>query len=65
MLSFAICMVIAVAVPFVLTVMLGKKKTQLVEVNAAENVNAVEVVKAVKSDVATTELKAFGLTDHH
>ena len=58
MLSFAICMAIAVAVPFVLTVMLGKKKLQFAGVNA-EEVKAVEVVKAVKAESAKTEMKAF------
>lgn len=43
MLTFAICMLIAVAVPFVLTVMVGKKKLQPKEVKSAE----------------VTELKAF------
>lgn len=58
MLSFAICMAIAVAVPFVLTVMLGKKKLQFAGVNA-EEVKAVEVVKVVKEESAKTEMKAF------
>lgn len=58
MLSFAICMAIAVAVPFVLTVMLGKKKLQFAGGNA-EEVKVVEVVKAVKAETAKTEMKAF------
>lgn len=58
MLSFAICMAIAVAVSFVLTVMLGKKKLQFAGVNA-EEVKAVEVVKVVKEESAKTEMKAF------
>lgn len=47
MLTFAICMLIAVAVPFVLTVMVGKKKLQPKEVKSAE----------------VTELKAFATGD--
>ena len=58
MLSFAICMAIAVAVPFALTVMLGKKKLQFAGVNA-EEVKAVEVVKTVKAESVKTEMKAF------
>ena len=58
MLSFAICMAIAVAVPFVLTVMLGKKKLQFAGVNA-EEVKAVEVVKTVRAESVKTEMKAF------
>lgn len=48
MLSFAVCMLIAVAVPFVLTVMVGKKKLQPKEVKSVEEVKSAEV----------TELKA-------
>ena len=58
MLSFAICMAIAVAVPFVLTVMLGKKKLQFAGGNA-EEVKAVEVVKTVRAESVKTEMKAF------
>lgn len=47
MLSFAICMVIAVAVPFILTVMVGKKKLQPKEMKSSE----------------VTELKAFATGD--
>ena len=47
MLTFAVCMLIAVAVPFVLTVMVGKKKLQPKEVKSAE----------------VTELKAFATGD--
>ncbi|MFR7644623.1 PTS system trehalose-specific EIIBC component [Eubacterium sp.] len=47
MLTFAICMVIAVAVPFVLTVMVGKTKLQPKEVKSVE----------------VTELKAFATGD--
>lgn len=49
MLTFAICMLIAVAVPFVLTVMVGKTKLQPKEVKTVEEVKSAEV----------TELKAF------
>ena len=47
MLTFAICMLIAVAVPFVLTVIVGKTKLQPKEVKSAE----------------VTELKAFATGD--
>lgn len=47
MLSFAICMAIAVAVPFILTVMVGKKKLQPKEMKSSE----------------VTELKAFATGD--
>lgn len=47
MLTFAICMLIAVAVPFALTVTVGKKKLQPEEVKSAE----------------VTELKAFATGD--
>lgn len=47
MLSFAICMAIAVAVPFILTVMVGKKKLQPKERKSSE----------------VTELKAFATGD--
>ena len=47
MLTFAICMLIAVAVPFVLTVMVGKTKLQPKEVKSAE----------------VTELRAFATGD--
>ena len=53
MLTFAICMLIAVAVPFVLTVMVGKKKLQPKEVKSVEEVKSAEV----------TELKAFATGD--
>ena len=47
MLSFAICMAIAVAVPFILTVMVGKKRLQPKEMKSSE----------------VTELKAFATGD--
>ena len=53
MLTFAICMLIAVAVPFVLTVMVGKTKLQPKEVKTVEEVKSAEV----------TELKAFATGD--
>lgn len=53
MLTFAVCMLIAVAVPFVLTVMVGKKKLQPKEVKSVEEVKSAEV----------TELKAFATGD--
>ena len=53
MLTFAICMLIAVAVPFVLTVMVGKKKLQPKEVKSVEEIKSAEV----------TELKAFATGD--
>lgn len=53
MLSFAVCMLIAVAVPFVLTVMVGKKKLQPKEVKSVEEVKSAEV----------TELKAVATGD--
>ena len=48
MLTFAICMLIAVAVPFVLTVMVGKTKLQPKEVKTVEEVKSAEEVKSVK-----------------
>ena len=59
MLTFAICMLIAVAVPFVLTVMVGKTKLQPKEVKSAEEVKSVEEVKSAE----VTELKAFATGD--
>ena len=53
MLTFAICMLIAVAVPFALTVTVGKKKLQPEEVKSVEEVKSAEV----------TELKAFATGD--
>ena len=53
MLTFAICMLIAVAVPFVLTVMVGKTKLQPKEVKTVEEVKSAE----------GTELKAFATGD--
>lgn len=53
MLTFAVCMLIAVAVPFVLTVMVGKTKLQPKEVKSVEEVKSAEV----------TELKAFATGD--
>lgn len=50
MLSFAVCMLIAVAVPFVLTVMVGKKKQP-------KEANAVQEKAEVTAEVS--ELKAF------
>ena len=58
MLTFAICMLIAVAVPFVLTVMVGKKKLQPKEVKSVEEVKSEEVKSA-----EVTELKAFATGD--
>ena len=59
MLTFAICMLIAVAVPFVLTVMVGKKKLQPKEIKSVEEVKSAEEVKSVE----VTELKAFATGD--
>ena len=59
MLTFAICMLIAVAVPFVLTVMVGKKKLQPKEVKSVEEVKTAEEVKSAE----VTELKAFATGD--
>lgn len=59
MLTFAICMLIAVAVPFVLTVMVGKTKLQPKEVKTVEEVKPVEEVKSAE----VTELKAFATGD--
>ena len=61
MLTFAICMLIAVAVPFVLTVMVGKTKLQPKEVKTVEEVKSAEEVKSVEEvkSAEVTELKAF------
>ena len=59
MLTFAICMLIAVAVPFVLTVMVGKKKLQPKEIKSVEEVKSAEEVKPAE----VTELKAFATGD--
>ena len=48
MLTFAICMLIAVAVPFVLTVMVGKTKLQPKEVKSAEEGKSVEEGKSAE-----------------
>jgi len=50
-LGFAVCMVIAVVIPFVLTVMVGKKKMQ------AQEAAGVETAEKAAEDV--TELRAF------
>ena len=65
MLTFAICMLIAVAVPFVLTVMVGKKKLQPKEVKTVEEVKSAEEVKSVEEvkSAEVTELKAFATGD--
>lgn len=44
MINFAICMVIAIAVPFVLTVVVGKKKLNVNDSNAKINTNAAEEI---------------------
>ena len=59
MLTFAICMLIAVAVPFVLTVMVGKTKLQPKEVKTVEEVKTEEEVKSAE----VTELQAFATGD--
>lgn len=65
MLTFAICMLIAVAVPFVLTVMVGKTKLQPKEVKTVEEVKSAEEVKSVEEvkSAEITELKAFATGD--
>ena len=65
MLTFAICMLIAVAVPFVLTVMVGKTKLQAKEVKTVEEVKSAEEVKSVEEvkSAEVTELKAFATGD--
>ena len=65
MLTFAICMLIAVAVPFVLTVMVGKTKLQPKEVKTVEEVKSAEEVKSVDEvkSAEVTELKAFATGD--
>ena len=65
MLTFAICMLIAVAVPFVLTVMVGKTKLQPKEVKTVEEVKSAEEVKSVEEvkSAEVTELKAFATDD--
>ena len=65
MLTFAICMLIAVAVPFVLTVMVGKTKLQPKEVKTVEEVKSAEEVKSVEEvkSAEVTELNAFATGD--
>ena len=65
MLTFAICMLIAVAVPFVLTVMVGKTKLQPKEVKTVEEIKSAEEVKSVEEvkSAEVTELKAFATGD--
>ena len=65
MLTFAVCMLIAVAVPFVLTVMVGKTKLQPKEVKTVEEVKSAEEVKSVEEvkSAEVTELKAFATGD--
>lgn len=65
MLTFATCMLIAVAVPFVLTVMVGKTKLQPKEVKTVEEVKSAEEVKSVEEvkSAEVTELKAFATGD--
>ena len=65
MLTFAICMLIAVAVPFVLTVMVGKTKLQPKEVKTVEEVKSAEEVKPLEEvkSAEVTELKAFATGD--
>ncbi len=62
MLSFAICMVIAVAVPFVLTVIVGKKKMASAEKNEA-SVELAEITAgagtSADAGIDNKQLKAF------
>lgn len=61
MINFAICMVIAIAVPFVLTVVVGKKKLNVNDSNAKINTNAAEEI-ATNDNVKVSsniELSAF------
>ena len=58
MLTFAICMLIAVAVPFVLTVMVGKTKLQPKEVKTVEEVKSAEEVKSVEEVKSAEEVKS-------
>ena len=57
MLTFAICMLIAVAVPFALTVTVGKKKLQPEEVKSVEEVKSEEVKSA--EEVTTGDVIAL------
>ncbi len=62
MVSFAICAAIAVAVPFVLTVAVGKKRLQMEKVNenkVNENVELEEIASGTGANIVAGELKAF------
>lgn len=57
MLSFAVCAVIAIAVPFVLTVAVGKKRLQMENVN--ETVELAEIAAVTGTNAGPKEFKAF------
>lgn len=57
MVSFAICVAIAVAVPFVLTTVVGKKRLQMENVN--ETPELAEIAAGAGANAAAGELKAF------
>lgn len=57
MLSFAVCAAIAIAVPFVLTVAVGKKRLQMENVN--ETVELAEIAAVTGTNAGPKEFKAF------
>ncbi len=60
MLSFALCMLIAIAVPFVLTCLIGRKKLSVADFNGVEETESEETVKEDRTDAEMTEEASEG-----
>lgn len=60
MLSFALCMLIAIAVPFVLTCVIGRKKLSVADFNGVEETGSEETVKEDRTDAEMTEEASEG-----
>ena len=59
MLSFAVCMLIAIAVPFLLTIIVGKKKLAKEDLVDGEFEEKTDVAKVVKEELNIGTLRAF------
>lgn len=59
MLSFAVCMLIAIAVPFLLTIIIGKKKLEKEDLVDGEFEEKTDVAKVVKEELNIGTLRAF------
>ncbi len=60
MLSFALCMLIAIAVPFILTCLIGRKKLSVADFNGVEETESEETVKEDRTDAEMTEEASEG-----